>query len=132
MEYSFWLSRTRVLSRRPASLCTPISRAWRCQNACLAPYVVVFSFPIASSLMFINGISFHFHTSACCWIWVLHLFISLCVSSVSCQFVSFDHFFLGVGIFFWLTFRSSFVFQILIPCLLQTLQISSLILLIVY
>lgn len=74
-------------------------------------HLVLFSFPIASSLNVYKMIP-RFHTSAYCWVWVLHLFMSLHVSSSgSCRFISLGHFFLGVVVLFWLTSRRSFLYS---------------------
>lgn len=75
MAHSFGQGRTRVSSRRSASVCPSISRAGRFQDADL----VLFRFPIASSLIGIKW-GFVFISLLTSRIWVLHLFFCLCVS----------------------------------------------------
>lgn len=129
MAHSFGPGRTRVRSRRSASVCPSISRAGRFQDADL----VLFRFPIASSLIGIKW-GFVFISLLTSKIWILHLFFCLCVScSGSFQFISFDSFFSWGWCPFLVDLQEEFlVFQILIPCQLQTLQIPSLILFIIY
>ena len=62
-----------------------------------------------SCFNFISQLTIEFKTLICLLAFVVF-------SSVSCYFQFLDHFFLGVGILFWMTCKSSFVFQIVITC----------------
>lgn len=125
LECLFWLSRMRVLSRRAAVYSH--HRAWRFQDACLSlvPGIGQLSsccqsdtYKMMSRFLFISLLTVEFEYLIC----LLAFEVS---SSVSCQFLSLDHFLLGVGILSWLTCRSSLVFQLLTPCQRQTANIFS-------